>query len=180
MSRKEGTCRYLTANLTKILVLVRSAAKPAAGGRLADDIAALCGQLERAYKHAAGNPFHTPGTVRAQLEASAWSCLRTVLRAIAAIARGELSRPSRECARSALCSLTCDIAAPGCVMADAGSNLQAQRYLLAVSQSVDPAHARRVQMLESARFKQHVTELVKASITSSSAPQAGLAASALM
>lgn len=56
--------RYLTANLTKILVLVASAARATAAPRLAADVARLCLKVEKAYKHAVSNPFYNPGSVR--------------------------------------------------------------------------------------------------------------------
>ena len=57
--------RYLTANLTKLIVLISAASRLAAHQRLHADISKLCAQLELAYKNAASNPFYTPGTVRA-------------------------------------------------------------------------------------------------------------------
>jgi hypothetical protein len=59
-------CSYVMANLTKLMVLVSSVAKPA-NPKFVDEIAKLCTQVERAYKRAVSNPFIVPGSVRALL-----------------------------------------------------------------------------------------------------------------
>jgi hypothetical protein len=55
----------VTANLTKIIVLVTLAAASGLSHHKLDiEIAAMCIQVEDEFKRAASNPFHTPGSVR--------------------------------------------------------------------------------------------------------------------
>jgi hypothetical protein len=63
----------VTANLTKIIVLVTLAAASGLSQHKLDiEIAAMCIQVEDEFKRAASNPFHTPGSVR--LLAGIFSC----------------------------------------------------------------------------------------------------------
>jgi hypothetical protein len=56
-------CRYVMANLTKLMVLVSSVSKPS-HPKFVEEIANLSTKIERAYKRAVSNPFIVPGSVR--------------------------------------------------------------------------------------------------------------------
>ena len=171
-------CRYVTANLTKLVVLVNTSAKPPTTHRFNEDMILFFQQFERAFKHAASNPFHTAGTVRS--------------RAVQAFrhpppwTNHQLGGPSLH--RVRLFGVVQHLCEPGtynpskqrCQLSDAVFFfLDKQTLTLSSSCGVLLELKQCVQMIESPKFTEKVLAIVAGSFRGAAAQQATLETSAL-